>query len=268
MNYTEKISIEAFLKGALENNIDCILEAIEDDGKEYFLMYDHDETIDKVRFEEEEFEDIEEIAEKIKEHIARFSMKYPNGSIKVSCPVCEMEFTNFPDACEKGEEADIPEHECSVEKAIKMFTASEERDWEDVAQEAKEKALELIGKTEDLWNYDWSRGCIIDAEIGAGWQEYEYENGTHVPQGAPVAIVVPNLKGEWHTLLFGGIYFSSEPDPSDKWIEVDEILEEFGVDKDDVPEDVYESMLEEAYGLDAEDIKEAVKDILESEGVI
>ena len=196
------------------------------------------------------------------------NMKYPNGSIKVSCPVCETEFTNFPDACEEGEEADIPEHECSVEKAIKRFTASEEMDWEGVAQETKDKALELIGKTEDIWNYDWGRGHVFEAEIGAGWQEYEYEDGKRVPQGAPVGIEVPNLKGEWGTLLFGGIYFSSEPDPSDKWIEVDEILEEFGVDKDDVPEDVYESMLEEAYGLDAEDIKGVVKDILESEGVL
>lgn len=197
------------------------------------------------------------------------NMKYPNGSIKVSCPVCEMEFTNFPDVCEEGGGADIPEHECSVEKAIKMFTASEEMDWEGVEQETKDKALELIGKTEGLWNYDWSRGCIIDAEIGAGWQEYEYENGTRVPQGAPVAIQAPNYsEGEWQTLLFVGVSFSSEPDPSDKWIEVDEILEEFGVDKDDVPEDVYESMLEEAYGLDAEEIKDVVKEILESEGVL
>lgn len=268
MNYVEKMSIEAFIKEALVDNIDCILEAIEDDGKEYFLMHDHDETIDKVRLGEEEFEDIEEIAEKIKEHIRRFNMKYPNGSIKVSCPVCEMEFTKFPDVCEEGEAADIPEHICSVEKAIKMFTASEEMDWEDVAQGTKDKALELIGAKENLWDYEWGRGHIIDAEIGAGWQEYEYDDGKRVPQGAPVAIEVPNLRGEWQLLLFEGISFSSEPDPDDKWIEVDDALEEYGVDKDDVPEDVYESLLEEAYGLDAEKVKAVVKDILESEGIL
>jgi len=50
----------------------------------------------------------------------------------------------------------------------------------------------------------------VEAEWGCGFQEYEYENGTRVPEGAPVGF--DNEKtGEFQA--YDGVYWGSEPHP-------------------------------------------------------